>query len=194
MAVKSYNITDFGPSDLLDSDVLGKRRSKVNSADSRISAALNEKLFSIVASYDVAASQKMALNLNFASDVIVHSVCVSGGFSYSIYNDHATGDADGIFSSNELNICSVDVSPANGQVFYNATAAGDEIDFGTGLLIPFIAACEDSSMSVVATNASADTATIKMVVKFEEIGERNPLFGLTPSTQLEPTTEMSLYG
>lgn len=194
MATKSYHIEGFGPSDLLTSDNIGIRRSKVSSADSRLSAAINEKLFSIIASYDVASGQKLALNLNFASDVIIHSIFVDSGFPYSIHNQHSTGDADGIFESHELNICSTDVSPSNGQVYYNAIVAGDEIDFSYGLISPYIVACEDSKLSVVATNTSGDTANVKMVVKFEEFGARNPIFGITPTTQLEPETEMSLYG
>ena len=187
-------IQGFGPSDLLTTSKYGIRRSKVSSERSSIAASYNGLLYAISGEYAVAAGAKLAMNLYLASDSVVHRVVTNDGLPVEVRNEHATGSADGIFQSVNTNLCSSDSSPSQGQLYYSATAEGSIVACGHGEIEPSVIACEDGNLSVVVTNTSAGSADVKIFVLFEEIGARNPSFGLTPSTLLEPTTEMSLYG
>jgi hypothetical protein len=181
-------------SDLMSSDKAGARRVKVSSQGSEIAASYEERLYSIAASYEVAAGQSVGLNISPASRIIISNITTNNNFPVELYSDHATGSADGIFRSASMNMCSIDESPTSGQVFYNAQASGSRLAFGHGHLSTSVICCEDSKPCVFITNTSLETTTIDIQVQFEEVGERSALFGLTASTQLEPNTEMSQYG
>lgn len=194
MSMNSYTITDFGPSDLLTNTVLGKRRAKTSSEISTIAASLNGLLYAISGSYSVPAGEKLAMNISLAADSVLHTVVTNRGMPVEVMTQHATGSADGIFSAVNTNLCSDDSSPSQGQLYYSATPSGGIVASGYGEIQPSVIACEDSQPSIVVTNDTADTQSVKIFVLIEEIGARNPSFGLTPSTLLQPTTEMSLYG
>lgn len=181
-------------SDLMSSDKAATRRVKVASQDSEIAASYEGRLYSIAASYNVVAGQSIGLNINPASKIIISSITTNNNLTIELYSALATGSADGIFSSANMNMCSDDESPTSGQVFYDAQAAGSRLAFGQGYLSTSVICCEDSTPCVFITNTSLETTTIDIQVQFEEVGERSALFGLTASTQLEPNTEMSQYG
>jgi len=182
------------PDDLMTNDVTYLRRQKVSSESSSVAAAYNEKLYTIPAKYNIAAGNSIALNISPASEMVITKVVTNSEFSISIYSEHATGSADGIFAPVNMNLCSIDESPTTSQVYYAATAQGSRLDYGHGTLNTSIIACENTKPCVVITNDTLEADLIEIQVQFEEIGPRNPLFGLTASTELEPTTEMSAYG
>ena len=190
---KPYNIKDFGPSDLMTTEVEGIRRLKVSSEDSNIAAAFNGLLYSISASVSVLAGDSLALNLSLAADSVIKSASTVSGLPIALHGDHATGNADGIFLPNNMNQLSIDVSPSQGQLYEQAVANGDLLSAGESVLsLSFITGYQKNS-SIVVKNTGSDQVVFINIV-FEEIGERAHVFGLTPSTFLEPTTEMSTYG
>ena len=189
-----YNIQDFGPSDLMTSDIEGSRRLKVSSEDVTISAVMSNKMHSFTGTYTIPFGQSIALNMSFASDVIISKVSTNEGLSLLINDDHATGTADGIFAARNLNTLSDDLSPSTSQVYYDATAAGNTLSFGSTTLEPFVITGEGKNTSIIVNNSSGADKVITISALFKEIGSRNPAFGLYPHTQLEASTEMSIYG
>lgn len=182
------------PDDLLTSDVTYIRRQKVSSEPSSISASYNEKLYSISASYSIQAGNSAALNISPASDIVITKAATNEGLPISIYSGHATGTADGIFTPSNMNMCSIDETPTTSQLFYAATAQGNKLDTGYSVIQSSVIACDSNEPSIVVKNTSEVTQVIDIYVLFEEIGPRSPDFGLTASTELEPNTEMSIYG
>ena len=181
-------------SDLFTNDEEGIRRYKISSESSAVANSYNGKLYSIPANYTIQPGNSIALNISPASEMVITKVVTNSDFSISIYSEHATGSADGIFAPVNMNLCSIDESPTTSQVYYAATAQGARLDYGHGTLNTSIIACENTKPCVVITNDTLEADLIEMQVQFEEIGPRSPLFGLTASTELEPTTEMSAYG
>jgi hypothetical protein len=177
-----------------NNEQVGSRFFKIAADSPLLAAALNDKAFSINASYTVAAGQSVSLNINFASKVVIRKVAVNDGLSLSITNDHGTGEADGVFPSVNLNMCSIDESPATSKIYYNATQGGQVVASGIGSIEPFIVSCEDASPAVFVTNTTGASASVMITVTFEELGPRNPLSGLTATTLIEPDTEMATYG
>lgn len=193
MSDAPYNIQDFGPSDLMSNQVVGIRRLKVSSEDSSIASAFNGLLYSITASATVLAGNSIALNLSLAADSVIKSASTVSGLPIALYSDHATGNADGIFSPNNMNQLSIDESPSQGQLYEQAVAGGDLLSSGeTVLPLTFISGYQKNSSILVKNTGSDQDVFINII--FEEIGSRAPVFGLTASTQLLPATEMSIYG
>lgn len=190
----SYTIQDFGPSDLLTSEFVGFRRVKVSAESSLVSAARDGRLYSVVGSFSVANDQILAMNMTFAAESVIHSASTIGNYPIYIALGAAAGTADGIFNALNMNACSLDDSPAFGQLFYNAALPSAIIAAGIGSVGAIAVADDGCGISVIATNDSGATKTITISVIFEEIGERSAAFGLTPSTLLHPETEMSIYG
>jgi len=190
---KPYNIQDFGPSDLMSSDVEGIRRLKVSSEDSSVAASLNGFLYSITASATVLAGQKLALNVSLAADTIIKSASTVSGLPIKLYDEHATGNVDGIFISNNLNMLSIDESPSQGQLYEFAAAQGNLLAPGLTQLNPSVISGFSKTPSIVVENTGLEQDVFINIV-FEEIGPRAPTFGLTASTFLTPSTEMSTYG
>jgi hypothetical protein len=177
-----------------NNEQIGARFFKVAADNPILAAALNDKAFSINASYSVPAGGSVGLNVNFASSVVIRRASTNNGLPISVLNSHATGDADGVFASSNLNMCSVDESPSTSQLYYNAVAKGNVISAGIGQIEPFIVSRENAKPCVFVTNTGNSATTISINLTFEEIGPRNPSFGLTASTLIEPSTEMSAYG
>lgn len=177
-----------------NNEQVGSRFFKIAADSPLLAAALNDKAFSINASYTVAADTYMALNLSFASDVVIRKVSANDDLQVSVYNAHATGTADGIFPSRNLNTCSIDESPAQGQVYYNATPQGNVIESDLRSFAPYVISCEDFDSAVVVKNTTGVEKELSITVTFEELSDRNPSFGLTATTLLEPDTEMATYG
>lgn len=193
MSDASYNIQDFGPSDLMSSETIGIRRLKVSSEDSSIAASLNGFLYSITGTASVLAGDKLALNISLAADSVIKSASTIGGLPITLYSDHATGSADGIFQSVNLNQLSVDESPSQGQLYEQAQPQGSLLTSGLSKLdLSFVSGYQKNSSIVIENTGSTQDVFINIV--FEEIGERAHVFGLTPSSFLEPTTEISTYG
>lgn len=182
------------PDDLLTSDITYSRALKTSADNPLLAAALNDRAFSIAASYSIPAGQLMALNINFASVVVIRKITTNSGFPVSVVSAHATGMADGLFPAHNINLCSIDETPVSSQVFYNASQVGDTIAAGISTLEPMSVACEDSSPCILVKNTGAVTTDVYINVLFEELSERNPSFGITPTTFLQPDTEMSAYG
>lgn len=190
----TYTIPDFGPNDLLTSSKIGLRRVKVSADTADVGASLNGTLFAISAVYSVLNGERLAFNLFPSSDLIIRSVTTNKDLSILAYNDHATGTADGIFNSSDVNMQSSDVSPTQAQLFYSASHSGEVIAAGHTSINPSIVAGYNNKPCFIVLNSTGETTDIRITVVFEEIGEREPVFGLTPTTFLHPTTEMSAYG
>ena len=182
------------PADFSSYPYIGQRRIKTSADSAMVEAALNDTLFTVSGSHEVLDSESLSFNLYPAADLIVRAVSVDGNYQILAYNDHATGSADGIFTAISVNLIAGDVSPTQGQLFYNSTAVGSVLFSGSGSIMPAAIAGYGDKPSFFVPNDTGATKTIRITITFEEIGPRAPLFGLTASTLLQPTTEMSTYG
>lgn len=182
------------PADFSSYPYIGQRRIKTSADSAMVEAALNDTLFTVSGSYAVLDGESLSFNLYPAADLIVRAVSVDGDYQILAYNDHATGSADGIFTAISVNLIADDISPTQGQLFYNSTAAGSVFFSGSGSIMPAAVAGYGDKPSFFVPNNTGATKTIRITITFEEIGPREPSFGLTPSTLLQPTTEMSNYG
>lgn len=182
------------PSDMLTSFKIGQRRLKVSSRDEIAEVVEDGFAYSFTGSYAADDGEIISINFTPAADTFIRRVTANPGFKIEIYDLHATGDADGILESHNLNQCSDDVSPASGQIFYSSTPQGNRLEVGYSEVDPYILACQQSETGVSITNNSGQAATVDFVIIFEEVGPRAALFGLTPSTELFAGTEMSTYG
>lgn len=183
------------PYDIYTNDIAQARRIKASSRDSSVDASYNGLLYSFSGSRLLPLGQKLGLNVLAASKTIISSIEIGSDLSYSIYNQHSTGSAGGIINPNNLNLTSLDITPATLEIIDNSTPVGDRLYWtsgetkSSGLIID-----ENSELSISIENTTTGSVTIKYTIIFEEICARAPYFGLTASTFLEPTTEMSTYG
>lgn len=192
---QSY-ITEQGgtPLDAITDDGYGSQRIKTSTQDSRISALKQDRLHSIVANYTIQAGNLMGVNISPASDLVISKVTCTPSLPIELFDEYATGSADGIFNPVNLNLCSADHSPTSAQVFYGASNSGNGLISGMGVIDTFIMACESSTPCVMVKNTGGLAQDVRVQVLFEETGPRNPSFGLMASTQLTATTDMSQYG
>jgi len=183
------------PSDMLTSFKVGRRRLKTSASNELAELVEDGLAYSFSGSFpSVSAGDSISVNLSFASDAIIRRVTVNHEFKIEIYSDHSIGVADGIFPAQNLNVCSDDVSPASSQIYSQITTQGNRLELGYTEMDPFVIDCEGNGSAVVIQNTSAEIQDIEFVILFEELSARNPSFGLTPSTELFPDTEMSQYG
>lgn len=182
------------PSDMLTSEEIGQRRLKTSSRNELVEVIEDGFAYSFSGSYPSVDGEIIAVNIAPASEIILRRVTANIDFKIEVYDEEATGSADGILAPSNLNLTSVDVSPASAQIYYTASAVGTRLEVGYGEIDPFIITDTDNRLSVLMTNNSGTAQDVDFVVIYEEIGERSGIFGLTPSTFLEPTTEMSDYG
>ena len=187
------------PYDMVDSpELVGYRRLKISSQSSLNSANIKGLLYSISVgeseNLTIASGAYVGFNLQFASDVIVHKIIANTDLLINVYDSYVSGTPDGIYNAVILNGCLEDFSPSSLQIFTGATSNGNLLDFCKEVLPTTLLFCDDNTPSVLLKNIGATTQTLQLAVIFEEIGPRNPSFGLTPTTQLEPDTEMSDYG
>lgn len=190
----SYTIPDFGPADLLTSAIENRRRLKTSAESSKAAAAIDQRLFSIVASASVPAGEKLALNITPYAESILHDITVNQGLPVWVYNSHATGTGDGIFAAENLKLSSVDETPTTSQLFLNASPVGSPLLFGQSGIMPNIIFDFLDTPCIVAQNDTAGALVVTISAVFEEIGERSPSVGLTASAVLAAGTEMSVYG
>lgn len=189
-----YIIEGVGPSDLLTSSIEGIRRVKTSSEPSFAASVCDGLAFSVSGSFSVADGTKLAMNFSPASDVQIVRASTNNGLPISVYSEASTGTADGIFEAKNLNLCSVDQSPASAQLFSAATPSGSKLFGGVTAIEPYIYTCEGAPASVVVENNTGATEEVEITMLFVELGPRNPSFGLTATTQIEANTEMSAYG
>jgi hypothetical protein len=182
------------PSDMLSSQKIGQRRLKTSSRNELAELIEDGLAYSFTGSYAAADSEVISINLSFSSDVFLRRITANPDFKIEVFDEAATGSADGILAPHNLNLVSGDVSPASAQIFYGSTPQGNRLEVGYSEIDPFVFADETHNPSIAITNNSGTPATVDFVIIYEEVGDRAPLFGLTPSTQLLPTTEMSQYG
>lgn len=191
--ITPFTSVDF-PHDVYTNNVEDQRRYKVSSEPSIGAAVFNGFAYTISGTFSVDAGDYLALNLSPASDIIVHKVVTNAGFPIEVYDALATGVADGIFTSANMNLLSVDSSPTQGQLFSDAVPVGKLISAGVGVLEPYVVAGFNKKPAILVKNTSAVTTVMRLTVTFEEIGPRASSFGLTASTELFATTEMSTFG
>lgn len=191
--MNSYKI-NWLPSDLLTNEVIGDRRLKGSNEFSPVSAAKEGNLYSLSGEYSVADGQSVAMNMSPVAKSIIHSVKSNTLLPISVYNSDATGSAGSVVDSVNMGLFSDDFSPATAQIIYNATPQGNLVNRGDTEINPLMVVDEKSNPSFIAKNDSGATLTVFLTVIFEEIGERIASVGLTPSTLLYSTTEMSDYG
>ena len=182
------------PLDAITDSEYGSQRISTSSQDSRVFSLNSDKLHSISASYTIQAGNSIGVNIAPASDIIISNISCLPSLPITVHSSYATGQADGVFNANNLNLCSSDNSPTNAQVFYSATNAGSKLINGVGSIETFIKACELTKPCIMVENTTGTSQDIVVQVLFEETSPRNPNFGLMASTQLISTTEMSQYG
>lgn len=107
------------PNDILSSDSIGVRRFKTSSEDSKANATMYGLLYSFTGSYSIPSGQSLALNIKFSAPSIIHSITSNNGLRVALYNDSATGTADGILPPINNNLYSIDQTTATSQLFYN---------------------------------------------------------------------------
>lgn len=190
----SYTIPDFGPSDLLTSDRFEVRRIKTSSEPSIGGATEVGLAYTVSGSFSVADGDYLAMNFSPAAESVIHRVSVSGDYAIEVYDAAATGTANGIFEAVNKNLLSVDVSPAQGQLYSPATLNGNVISAAVGSSAPFVRCGLGAPISVATQNTSGGVLTMRITIEYEEIGPRSASFGLTASTEIFPDTEMSVYG
>lgn len=162
--------------------------------DELTNASLEGSAYAISGSWTVAPGESLAMILSPASDIIVHKVTTNPGCEICVYDMEATGTSDGIFNSGKLNFCSSDVTATQAQLIFDATATGALLACGVTLLEPHLVACQDNKPSFVVKNETASNKDIRITVTFEKTSTDAVVFGLLPSTNITPTTEMSIYG
>lgn len=178
-----------------NNNVWGLRRLKTETYSSLGTAIEDGLAYSISGEFpNVMMGDSIAVNFEFASGVLIHKIITNQNLPIKIMSGHATGVADGIFNPVNLNRCSSDISPAEAQIYSSITEVGQVMDRGHGVIYPSLKTCEGLDISVVIENTTGVTLDIYFTVVYEETSPRSPFFGLTPSTIITPTTEMSLYG
>jgi hypothetical protein len=182
------------PQYIYTNDTEAMRRIKVSSEPSIVASIFNGLAYSISGSFSVANNDYLALNFSPAAESIIHKAVTNSGLNIEVRNAVATGTADGIFTATNLNLLSDDSSPAEGQLYSPATPQGSVISAGISSIEPYTICDLDHKPSIVVRNTTGVTTTIRITITFEEIGQRASSFGLTPSTILLSTTEMSDFG
>lgn len=174
---------------------VGKRTLKTTSQNELATANEEGRLYSINTSYNnIAVDGVVGVNLQFAADSIIRKIITTEGFIIEIVSGQVSGTADGIFQSEILNRCLSDVSPSSAQLFYPAIKNGITLDRGVTELESVVKSCSLYDTSIILTNKTGSIQNLDILILFEEVGERLPLFGLTPSTEIFEDTEMSIYG
>ncbi len=192
-SISPFNTVDL-PNDVYTNDLEGQRRYKVSSEPSIGAAVFNGFGYTISGTFSVAAGAQLAMNISPASDIIIHKIVTNTNFPIEVYDEQSTGVADGIFIAANMNLLSVDSSPTQAQLYSDAVPQGNAIAAGIAILEPFIVAGFNQKPSVVVKNTGSLTAITRITVTFEEIGPRMSSFGLTASTSLMASTEMSTFG
>lgn len=182
------------PSDMLTSFKVGQRRLKTSSRSELAEIVEDGFAYSFTGSYTSSPDEIISVNLDFASDTFLRRVTCNPGFKIEIFDQDSTGSPDGLLSPHNLNQSSVDESPASAQIFYNSLNSGNRLELGYSEVDPFIFSGNGDELAIAITNTSAQSQDVDFVIIFEEVGEREPSLGLTPSTFLQPDTEMSIYG
>lgn len=168
-------------------------RIKTSSQDSGVEAAQEGRLYSITGQFSVLEGESLALNLSLSADSIIKSASTNIGLPIQLYDSYATGDPDGIFLAVNMSQLSIDESPSQGQLYEHAIEQGNLLASGVSNIdLVFITGYEKSSSILVRNTGLQQNIFINVIL--EEIGERAPVFGLTPSTFLQSNTEMSTYG
>lgn len=182
------------PSDMLTNFKIGQRRLKTSSRDEIAEVIKNGFAYSFTGSHPAEENELISVNLHFASDVFIRKITTNPGFKIEIFSGHSSGSPDGLMSPHNLNQVSSDVSPATAQIYYESASSGDRLEVGYSEIDPYIFTNTEYDTAVVITNNSGASEVVDFVIIYEEVGSRLSSFGLTPSTELTPTTEMSQYG
>ena len=174
------------------SDTSSLTVTEVNTSLESVTSSLNGRLYSLTGGVLVPQGEKLALNISLAASSVIKSASTVTGLPISLYNDHAIGDAATIYLANNMNQLSDDVSPSQGQLYESAVTQGDLLVHGQSEIeMDFISGYQKNS-SVVVENTEPDQIVFISII-FEEFSDRVLVFGLTPTTLLTPTTEMSDY-
>ena len=187
-------VPQFGPSDLLSSPVEGLRRVKVSSFDGVTEFSLDGMAYSITGAVNLTDGQAVALNITPAAKSIINRVSTNIGNRIGIYSEFATGTSNGEFKPKNINLTSIDQTSTTCISIIDATPAGDQIASMETYLEPDVIVGPNTTPSVVIYNDSGANQDVIFSVLLLEIGPRAEGFGLTPSTQIIGTTEMSDYG
>jgi len=170
-----YTVPDFGPSDLLSSAKEGDRRVKVSDEPSLLAATRAGNTYTISGTLSVPAGSYLAINQQFLSEVIVHSVSTNAGVYIAVYSDRSTGTHAGILHATNINLTSQNITPAFGELLSGASPYGGVVAASNGAIYVQIIADLNSSISIAAKNTTASSQEITITMTFEEIGPRSPL-------------------
>lgn len=165
-----------------------------SSEPSLIDATNNGSVYSLSGAYSIVNGNNLAMNITFSAKTVIHYVSTDEGLPLYIHDALSTGSADGIIAPRNRNLISDDVSPTTSQLIYAATGTGNILSAGNTNVHPYIISDSAHPLSIVVNNNTGTTKTVRITVLYEEIGERDAALGLTPSTNLIATREMSDYG
>ena len=190
MADRTSHVIRGLPSDLIDGDITYKRRVKTIEGD--FSYSIGQGCgYSFYLEQAVPDTEYISLNVTFASEVIVHSISVNNDLTIDIRNSEAIGEPGATIPAQNLSLCSDDESPASAQVYTDSVPQDTVLFSGVGTLEPKVRSCFGVPFSINSQNNTGSEVVVALTLAFEEAGARESSFGLTPSTLLTETTEMS---
>ena len=140
----------------------------------------------------VPAGETYAVNLHVFALAGV-SLQYSDIYPVKIYAGHSTGSAGAIVDGKNVNCMSIDETPTTGQIITNATPPADILSmFEIGDVNALL--CAGGDFSIAFENKTAESISMDFSFILGELGPRLPGVGLTSSTELLQTTEMSDFG
>ena len=143
--------------------------------------------------HTIPAGEKIAINFNVFALAIVE-VAYSDITPVKTYTAPAIGTGGAILTGQNLNCLSIDETPTQAQLFTGNITTQGQLLAMTGIGSANIIICPGTEFGVVLENKETAAQTISLSLVLTEVGERLPSVGLTPSTQITQTTEMSDYG
>ena len=168
-----------------------------------VTAALDGNVYTISGLFTLSGTDTAAVNFNLTESVILRRARVEGDGLASVemvvYDQYATGAVDDTLSPVNVNPCSINTTTVTADLITNATANGNILDFGVGRIeSPIAIGCEGSPLCVtVERRDNGGQEVVKWALSFEVLPEKPgqkpiPVI-LQPTTELTPTTEMSIY-
>lgn len=188
----SYTVQDFGPSDLLSSDREGERRVKTSAMRAEDVASINGKLHAFSVPYEMQIGASKSYNIDLPGDALLYEI-IAKDLTISVNSEQSDGTSFDIHQSRSMNFKIQSDYIAFAQEILDFTLLGYSAVSGNGALYPSIYSDENNPFAVTLTNNTQEVKSGFLAIKFEAFGEYISPFGLTPTVQLLPTTEMSNY-
>lgn len=187
-----YSIHNFGPSDLLSSDVEHRRRVKTASMSAADVAALNSTLYSFSAPYMLAAGESVAYNVQLSGEVLVHSI-QADGLLIDVHSEESAGVQNDVYKAFNHNLVEGGNFTAFMQRVLDYQVNGFTIKSCASTCAPSVVSDVNHPFSFTTTNNTGTESSGVVSLTLESIGDFVFPYGLTADTQLTAATEMVQY-